>query len=336
VVTTNSALLTHILHLLKAPHALQESKPNNNMVLNSTQCSKKKPFAEISNKPPTVTKGSPRKPRGKENHIGIPATASVPPMPRTRSEGRSPAAHWLELTRAPGSWAQVTHVESVASFDSPGRVSIEVDKDISFNIDSPRKKSIEGEQFLEEGSSTDKDSEVTKEQADEERLRAMIATRRLMVAANKGRYVCPEPSCTFCCEAGEILKIHVRNKHVELWGSPLRRQKMAVRLDRRDMDRDDLQRAMMDLNKSAERPEYVDEAKEGNLDNLNISKGFTGNIKSEPELERKPKGKKRKADDVFHEDKVEIIKTDDKRKVDKVVGCNDLVRLVSMMGSQTS
>ena len=85
--------------------------------------------------------------------------------------------------------------------------------------------------------------------------------------ANKGRYICPDTTCQFFCEvriiashpklnsllilennefmentcyslqANEILKIHVRNKHKELWGAPIKRQMMSVMLNKCEANR---------------------------------------------------------------------------------------------------
>ena len=85
--------------------------------------------------------------------------------------------------------------------------------------------------------------------------------------ANKGRYICPDTACQFFCEvriilshtklnpllilknnefmedtssslqANEILKIHVRNKHKELWGAPIKRQMMSVMLNKCEANR---------------------------------------------------------------------------------------------------
>ena len=85
--------------------------------------------------------------------------------------------------------------------------------------------------------------------------------------ANKGRYICPDTACQFFCEvriilshtklnpllilknnefmedtssslqANEILKIHVRNKHKELWGAPVKRQMMSVMLNKYEANR---------------------------------------------------------------------------------------------------
>ena len=86
--------------------------------------------------------------------------------------------------------------------------------------------------------------------------------------ANKGRYICPDTACQFFCEvriiashtklnpflkvlenndfmentyfllqANEILKIHVRNKHKELWGAPIKRQMMSVMLNKYEANR---------------------------------------------------------------------------------------------------
>ena len=212
---------------------------------------KKKPFDEISNTPNKF--GSVLQKVGKENS----SSRVIPPMSRTRSKSgqdyrSSEITNWMDYIQTPGSWAQVVHVDSVDSLDSPSKVSINVDKDISFNLDSPKQKMVDGEQFLE-GSSTDKDSDIVKENVDEQKIKEAIATRRAMVIANKGRYICPEPSCRFRCEAHEILQIHVRNRHINLWGTPVRKQKMGVRLDKDSIKDDVMKSALREYERSVEK-----------------------------------------------------------------------------------
>ena len=88
---------------------------------------------------------------------------------------------------------------------------------------------------------------------DEQKIKEAIATRRAMVIANKGRYICPEPSCRFRCEAHEILQIHVRNRHINLWGTPVRKQKMGVRLNNDNINNDVLKSALEEYERSVEK-----------------------------------------------------------------------------------
>lgn len=59
----------------------------------------------------------------------------------------------------------------------------------------------------------------------------IIHTRRLKTTAEHGRYICPDNECSFKCESKVLLNIHVRKRHVEIFGAPIRRQRMMVYLD---------------------------------------------------------------------------------------------------------
>lgn len=217
-------------------------------------------------------------------------------------------------------------IKTSRDLDSPDKISIAVDNDISFNIGSPRDNVIDGEQFLEEDGSTDKDSEVAKEHTDEVKIKAEIAARRAKVVANNGRYVCPEESCKFRCEANEILKIHVRNKHIELWGTPVRKQKMTVRLEKTNIEEEELMKAMMYLNKSLEQEEIESRMTASSpVLNKKIRVEITEQ-KSEKKVtplrirfDAIKRGKKRKAEDGSPNEKIRSLKSDiDKVKQKKV------------------
>ena len=61
----------------------------------------------------------------------------------------------------------------------------------------------------------------------------VIQQRRLKTTAERGRYVCPadEAECSFKCESTVLLNIHVRKRHAEMFGAPIRKQKMMIYLD---------------------------------------------------------------------------------------------------------
>ena len=59
----------------------------------------------------------------------------------------------------------------------------------------------------------------------------IIHTRRLKTTAEHGRYICPDNQCSFKCESKVLLNIHIRKRHVEMFGAPIRKQRMMVYLD---------------------------------------------------------------------------------------------------------
>lgn len=181
----------------------------------------------------------------------------IPPLPKTRSGGgqnrnsfpsqtnqeEDSQDDWIENVPPSNSW-----IYSVSQPQGSGQdtITVNVDEDISFNIESPRRNRVEGEFTFKENNNTDKDSAEAKEENEIE-TKAMIATKRAMVTANSGRYLCPDLHCNFRCEAQEILNIHVRNRHVSLWGIPPRKQKMGILLGKVDVDSQMINKAAQEV-----------------------------------------------------------------------------------------
>ena len=59
----------------------------------------------------------------------------------------------------------------------------------------------------------------------------VINMRRLMNTAEKGRYICPNGECSFKCESKVLMNIHIRKRHQDMFGMPVKRQKMMIFLD---------------------------------------------------------------------------------------------------------
>ena len=68
----------------------------------------------------------------------------------------------------------------------------------------------------------------------------IIHTRRLKTTAEHGRYICPDKECSFKCESKVLLNIHVRKRHVQMFGAPIRKQRMMVYLDHVPIPQDTL------------------------------------------------------------------------------------------------
>ena len=59
----------------------------------------------------------------------------------------------------------------------------------------------------------------------------VINMRRLMTTAEKGRYICPNEECSFKCESKVLLNIHIRKRHQDMFGMPVKRQQMMIFLE---------------------------------------------------------------------------------------------------------
>ena len=59
----------------------------------------------------------------------------------------------------------------------------------------------------------------------------VINMRRLMTTAEKGRYICPNEECSFKCESKVLLNIHIRKRHQDMFGLPVKRQQMMIFLE---------------------------------------------------------------------------------------------------------
>ena len=62
-----------------------------------------------------------------------------------------------------------------------------------------------------------------------------VKLKRHMITAVQGRFICPSENCEFKCESKVILNIHVRKRHVDMFGSPVRKEKMEIRLNRNEI-----------------------------------------------------------------------------------------------------
>ena len=59
-----------------------------------------------------------------------------------------------------------------------------------------------------------------------------INMRRLMTAAGKGRYICPKEKCSFKCESKVLINIHIRKRHQDIYGLPVKKQQMMIFLEK--------------------------------------------------------------------------------------------------------
>ena len=59
----------------------------------------------------------------------------------------------------------------------------------------------------------------------------VINMRRLMTTAEKGRYICPNEECSFKCESKVLLNIHIRKRHQNMFGLPVKKQQMMIFLE---------------------------------------------------------------------------------------------------------
>ena len=59
----------------------------------------------------------------------------------------------------------------------------------------------------------------------------VINMRRLMTTAEKGRYICPNEECSFKCESKVLLNIHIRKRHLNMFGLPVKKQQMMIFLE---------------------------------------------------------------------------------------------------------
>lgn len=59
----------------------------------------------------------------------------------------------------------------------------------------------------------------------------VINMRRLMTTAEQGRYICPNEECSFKCESKVLLNIHIRKRHQDMFGLPVKRQQMMIYLE---------------------------------------------------------------------------------------------------------
>ena len=59
----------------------------------------------------------------------------------------------------------------------------------------------------------------------------VINMRRLMTTAEQGRYICPNEECSFKCESKVLLNIHIRKRHQDMFGLPVKRQQMMIFLE---------------------------------------------------------------------------------------------------------
>ena len=92
-------------------------------------------------------------------------------------------------------------------------------KEVSFNDVSCNKIDNDGE---DSGSDTSWLSESNYE---------VINQRRLKTTAENGRYICPNHECSFKCESKVLINIHVRKRHSDMFGEPIKRQEMKIFLE---------------------------------------------------------------------------------------------------------
>ena len=137
------------------------------------------------------------------------------------------------------------------TFFSPEKLSIKVDDDISFSIESPSADSSTHKETpkrilrelqlgnieqvcnnLEKSFDEETNPEIEVKNDSHESMLDLsdsinrVKMKRHMITAIQGRYICPSATCSFKCESKVILNIHVRKRHVDMFGSQLRKEKM--------------------------------------------------------------------------------------------------------------
>lgn len=316
VATRDTATLSDLLTLLSSQNSVNDRKRRKSYsgVLTALR-QNKEPLNEISN---TLygRHGAQGNTLGKEN---IRRSEIIPPLPKTRKGSLKPDT----VQHIPKFRPNEPPVPARGATSSPDILDSPEDAEVTLNLDSPQKQLSD----QEECSSTDRESVEDSEKMCQEDVKAMIATKRAMVVATTGRYLCPDHSCQFRCEASEILNIHVRNKHRELWGTPVRKQKMALWLSSENIDASVLNIAKNDL-RPLDCLETDECTKERGIDLVEQEISKAEDINKLNELnhgetsgnEKKQRGKKRKANDCTSKVN-KLLKTDgekDKIKEDTV------------------
>jgi len=347
VATRDTATLSDLLNLLSGQNSVNDRKRRKSYsgVLTALR-QNREPLNEISN---TLygRHGTQENTLGKEN---IRRSEIIQPLPRTRKGSLKPDTVKLipkfRQNEPPGPARGATSspdildspddsevtlpyeplVPATGATSSPDILDSPDDSEVTLNLDSPQKQL--SDHVEEECSSTDRESVEDGEKMCQEDVKAMIATKRAMVVATTGRYLCPDHSCQFRCEASEILNIHVRNKHRELWGTPVRKQKMAVWLSSENIEASVLNIAKNDL-RPLDCLETDECTKERGIDLVeqeiskaeDINKLNDLNREETSGNEKKQRGKKRKANDNCTSKVNKLLKTDgekDKIKEDTV------------------
>ena len=143
---------------------------------------------------------------------------------------------------------------------SPSKLNIQIDDDISFSIESPSlncttnketpkrilkelqlgnveqiKSNLEGSFDEDTKSDIEMKKESSPKMTGETDSITQVKMKRHMITAVQGRFICPSENCEFKCESKVILNIHVRKRHIDMFGSPVRKEKMKIRLSKNEI-----------------------------------------------------------------------------------------------------
>ena len=93
----------------------------------------------------------------------------------------------------------------------------------------------------------------------------VINMRRLMTTAEKGRYICPNEECSFKCESKVLLNIHIRKRHQDMFGMPVKRQQMMIFLEPVSTS------SYHDVSRAEESQQVLEDSEVKNCDQENIN-----------------------------------------------------------------
>ena len=85
-----------------------------------------------------------------------------------------------------------------------------------------------------------------------------------MTAAGKGIYICPKEKCSFKCESKVLINIHIRKRHQDIYGLPVKKQQMMIFLEKVSVS------SYFDDSNSEEKNRKEHEARE--IENIDVDK----------------------------------------------------------------